>query len=102
MGVGEMVAAEFCSFLTVALTNMAARCRDGAILYVCMDWRHLEEISAAGRQADLELKNLCVWNKTNGGMGSFCRSKHELVFVFIRDDIACACQQVENRWTAGR
>jgi len=82
MGVGEMAAAEFCSFLTVALTNMAARCQDGAILYVCMDWRHLEEISAAGRLAALELKNLCVWNKTNGGMGSFYRSKHELVFVF--------------------
>ena len=29
-----------------------------------------------------ELKNLCVWNKTNGGMGSFYRSKHELVLVF--------------------
>jgi DNA modification methylase len=82
MGVGEMAAAEFSTFLTVALTNMAACCQDGAILYVCMDWRHLEELSAAGRLAELELKNLCVWNKTNGGMGSFYRSKHELVFVF--------------------
>jgi DNA modification methylase len=27
-----------------------------------------------------------VWNKTNGGMGSFYRSKHELVFVFKRGD----------------
>jgi DNA modification methylase len=82
MGVGEMAAAEFSTFLTVALTNMAACCQDGAIFYVCMDWRHLEELSAAGRLAELELKNLCVWNKTNGGMGSFYRSKHELVFVF--------------------
>lgn len=29
-----------------------------------------------------EFKNLCVWNKDNGGMGSPYRSKHELVFVF--------------------
>ena len=29
-----------------------------------------------------ELKNLCVWSKTNGGMGSLYRSQHELVFVF--------------------
>jgi DNA modification methylase len=28
------------------------------------------------------MKQLCVWSKTNGGMGTFYRSKHELVFVF--------------------
>ena len=37
---------------------------------------------AAGRKVYSELKNLCVWNKTNAGMGSFYRSKHELVFVW--------------------
>ena len=47
-----------------------------------MDWRHLEEMLAAGRKVYSELKNLCVWNKTNAGMGSFYRSKHELVFVW--------------------
>ena len=36
----------------------------------------------AGESAFSELKNLCVWNKTNGGMGTFYRSKHELVFVY--------------------
>ena len=82
MGVGEMEEAAFIAFLSSALKNMSARCRDGAILYVCMDWRHMAELSAAGRDSGLELKNLCVWNKTNGGMGSFYRSKHELVFVF--------------------
>jgi DNA modification methylase len=82
MGVGEMAAEAFSAFLAATLANMSTCCRDGAILYVCMDWRHLEELSAAGRQAGLALKNLCVWNKTNGGMGSFYRSKHELVFVY--------------------
>jgi DNA modification methylase len=86
MGVGEMAEAAFVGFLTGSLTNMAAHCRDGAILYVCMDWRHLAELSAAGQQTGLELKNLCVWNKTNGGMGTFYRSKHELVFVFKHGD----------------
>ena len=47
-----------------------------------MDWRHLREVSEAGEAAFAELKNLCVWNKTNGGMGTFYRSKHELIFVF--------------------
>ena len=82
MGVGEMAEDAFIGFLGCALTNMAARCRDGAILYVCMDWRHMGELLAAGRQAGLEMKNLCIWNKSNGGMGSFYRSKHELIFAF--------------------
>ena len=47
-----------------------------------MDWRHLGEVLAAGRAAYTDLKNLCVWAKTNGGMGSLYRSQHELVFVF--------------------
>jgi DNA modification methylase len=79
---GEMSTHEFTSFLTSTLKNMAGRCRDGAIAFVCMDWRHMREILDAGAAAFTELKNLCVWNKTNGGMGSFYRSKHELVFVF--------------------
>jgi DNA modification methylase len=84
MGVGEMAEAEFITFLSCTLKNTSAHCRDGAILYVCMDWRHIAELVSAGRQSDLDLKNLCVWNKTNGGMGSFYRSKHELIFVFKR------------------
>ena len=56
--------------------------RDGPIAFVCMDWRHMGELLAAGRECFSELKNLVVWNKTNGGMGSFYRSKHELIFVF--------------------
>ena len=40
------------------------------------------ELLAAGQEVFSELKNLCVWNKTDGGMGTFYRSKHELVFVF--------------------
>jgi DNA modification methylase len=82
MGVGEMSSAEFTTFLVQGLGPGAERCRDGAIAYVCMDWRHAEELLAAGKVVFSELKNLCVWNKSNAGMGSFYRSKHELVFVF--------------------
>ena len=79
---GEMSPEQFTEFLTVTLGNAAASAKDGAIAYVCMDWRHLREVMDAGEAVFAELKNLCVWNKTNGGMGSFYRSKHELVFVF--------------------
>ena len=47
-----------------------------------MDWRHAEELLTGGRGVYGELKNLCVWVKDNGGMGSLYRSQHELVFVF--------------------
>jgi hypothetical protein len=82
MAAGEMSEAEFTAFLNTVLGNLAAVSADGAIHFVCMDWRHLHELLAAGRAVYSELKNLCVWNKDNGGMGSFYRSKHELVFVF--------------------
>lgn len=82
MGAGEMSESAFIAFLTETLGAAANCCRDGAIAYVCMDWRHMGELLAAGQQVFSELKNLCVWNKTNGGMGTFYRSKHELVFVF--------------------
>lgn len=47
-----------------------------------MDWRHVRELYAATTGIYRQQKNLCIWNKTNAGMGSFYRSKHELVFVF--------------------
>jgi hypothetical protein len=82
MGAGEMSSEAFTAFLRQTLGHAAASCRDGAIAFVCMDWRHMGELLAAGQATFSELKNLCLWNKTNGGMGSFYRSKHELVFVF--------------------
>ncbi len=82
MASGEMSDAEFTAFLTTVFGNMAAVSADGAIHFLCMDWRHMREMLAAGTSIYSELKNLCVWNKDNAGMGSFYRSKHELVFVF--------------------
>jgi DNA modification methylase len=79
---GEMNRTQFTAFLSQTLGNIASVMRDGAIAYVCMDWRHMGELLAAGEEAFTVLKNLVVWNKTNGGMGAFYRSKHELIFVF--------------------
>ena len=82
MASGEMSAAEFTEFLTTAFRQLAAASADGAIQFICMDWRHIGEVISAGNEAYTVLKNLCVWAKTNGGMGSLYRSQHELVFVF--------------------
>ena len=81
MASGEMSRAEFTGFLTEAIARLTDHLRDGALLDLCMDWRHSSEILAAIEANDLSLINLCVWNKSNGGMGSLYRSKHELVFI---------------------
>ena len=82
MASGEMSEAEFTTFLTTAFRHVATQSQDGAIHYIFMDWRHLQEMVSAGRSAYTELKNLVVWTKDNAGLGTFYRSQHELVFVF--------------------
>jgi DNA modification methylase len=79
---GEMSEAQFTQFLVDTLGPASVKMKDGAIAFVCMDWRHMGELLSAGNRVFTEFKNLVVWNKTNGGMGSFYRSKHELIFVF--------------------
>ncbi len=68
--------------LKTVLGHMADHSRDGALHFVCMDWRHMSELLAAGEAVYTGLKNLCVWDKGSGGMGSLYRSRHELVFLF--------------------
>ncbi len=82
MACGEMSEIEFVAFLETVFRLQAANTTDGSIHQICMDWRHMGEMLAAGHKVFSELKNLCVWNKSTGGMGSFYRSKHELVFVW--------------------
>jgi DNA modification methylase len=82
MASGEMNEAEFAAFLGQACHNLAAFSTAGSLHYICMDWRHLDVVIAAGRGAYGELKNVCVWVKDNAGMGSLYRSQHELVLVF--------------------
>ena len=82
MASGEMSEAEFVAFLTTSLRLLVRYSAASSVHYVCMDWRHMSELLAAGKQIYDALLNLCVWTKNNGGMGSFYRSQHELVFVF--------------------
>src|SRR5262249_51110884 len=82
MASGEMSPAEFTRFLATVFSHLVRHSEDGSIHYVCMDWRHVYELLTAASGIYSEQKNLCIWNKDNGGMGSLYRSKHELVFVF--------------------
>lgn len=82
MGSGEMTTASFRTFLEDAFGQMADWSTDGSIHFICMDWRHIDEISAAGQSCYSDLKNVIVWVKDQAGMGSFYRSRHELIFAF--------------------
>jgi DNA modification methylase len=82
MGCGEMTESEFTAFLQGIFERLVENTVDGSIHQICMDWRHMGEMLGAGRRVYSELKNLCVWNKSTAGMGTFYRSKHELVFVW--------------------
>jgi DNA modification methylase len=84
MGCGEMSAKDFEAFLRTALGHAAAYSVDGSVHYVCMHWSKLRELLGAAVDLYSDTLNLCVWSKTNGGMGSLYRSRHEFVFVFKR------------------
>jgi DNA modification methylase len=82
MASGEMSREAFATFLTDVFQELVAHTVDGSIHQICIDWRHLREMMTAGNVAYTELKNLCVWAKTNAGMGSLYRSQHELIFIW--------------------
>jgi DNA methylase/ParB-like nuclease domain len=82
MAGGEMSSEQFTAFLTTVFHRLAVHCEDGAINDLCIDWRHLSEMLAAGHQAYAELLNVCVWAKSHFGLGQFYRSQHEFVFIW--------------------
>ena len=86
MASGEMSKEQFVSFLQSTFELLAKCSAKGSIHFICMDWRHIGEMLKAGNQIYSELKNLCIWVKDNGGMGTFYRSRHELIFVFKNGD----------------
>ncbi|HET9063061.1 MAG TPA: DNA methyltransferase, partial [Candidatus Binatia bacterium] len=82
MASGEMSAAEYASFLAETFRHLSAFSADGSIHFVCIDWRHVADVISNAKGFYSELKNICVWTKDNGGMGSLYRSQHELICVF--------------------
>lgn len=80
---GEMLPGQFRAFLTQTLRNGVDVSVDGAVHFVCMDWRHIADLIEVGCGGLYgEMLNLVVWNKSNAGHGSFYRSQHELICVF--------------------
>ncbi len=84
MASGEMNEKEYRNFLLMTIRHIVAYSIEGATLFACIDWRHVEEMIGAIRANGCEIVNICVWVKPNAGMGSLYRSRHELVIVFSR------------------
>ena len=82
MASGELSSDGFVTFLRDALTQATEVSKDGAVHYICMDWRHIGDLIAAGSDVYAAMLNLVAWVKTNAGQGSFYRSQHELIGVF--------------------
>lgn len=81
MASGEMNKSRFTRFLEDVIVNLMKYSKNGSIHYICMDWKHVNELSTAGKLYQ-EFKQLIIWVKDNGGMGTFYRSQHELIFVY--------------------
>ena len=81
-GSGELTSEQFGALLNELLHVLKQSSSPSALIFACMDWRHLYELLVAGRESELQLMNFCVWAKTNAGMGSLYRSQHELICVF--------------------
>ena len=86
MAAGEMDDQDFTEFLSRSITASLPYMDTTALYYLFMDWRHIGNLNAAAKYNRLIRQNLCVWSKTNAGMGSFYRSQHELVGVYSRSD----------------
>lgn len=82
MAGGEMHGHEFIDFMARSFKAVLPHCKDGALVYGFMDWRHIGQLLSAGERVGFDLKNLVVWDKGKGGMGSLYRSAHELIAVF--------------------
>ncbi len=102
MAGGEMRGQEFIDFMARSFKAILPHCKDGALFYAFMDWRHIGQLLAAGDHVGFELKNLVVWDKGKGGMGSLYRNAHELIAVFKHGKAPHINNAVERRSGAGR
>ena len=81
-GAGELSSDDFFSLLRDSLLVLKRSCAPTALIYACIDWRHVMEMTVAGHACEMALYTICVWTKTNGGMGGIYRNAHELICVF--------------------
>lgn len=86
MGSGEQDLGQFQEFLETSCALIARSAKDGAPVFVCMDWRHQFILQKAAEPSFGTPHNVIVWVKDNFGMGSWYRSQYELISLFVAGD----------------
>jgi DNA modification methylase len=81
-GAGELSDDKYFSLLRNSLSVLKACCSSAALIYVCIDWRHVMEMTVAGRSCGMPLYQIVTWVKSNAGMGGIYRNQSEFICVF--------------------
>lgn len=82
MASGEMSDEDFAAFTETVLTHQRDYSKPGSVSMQFIDWRSVEMMIGVGKRVYGTMLNLCIWVKTNAGMGSLWRSQYEMVCVF--------------------
>lgn len=82
MASGEMTEAEFAEFISGFMQHLVKFSSDGSLHYIFMDWRNINILLNQGKKHYTELKDIAIWDKGQGGMGSMYRSQHEMIPIF--------------------
>jgi DNA modification methylase len=85
MASGELSDEAFAEFMAKSLMRISETLMPGGVAYFCIDWRNADKVFDGVKPTELEMMNLVVWDKGSGGMGSWYRSRHELIFVLRKD-----------------
>ena len=85
-GSGELSSADFFAFLRHSFSVLKSNCAPTALIYACIDWRHVKEMTVAGHACDMPLYQIVTWVKSNGGMGGIYRNQSEFICVFKAGD----------------
>jgi hypothetical protein len=81
-GAGELTSEEFFAFLQTSLNVLKTCSAPAALVYACIDWRHVMEMTVAGRACEMPLYQIITWVKSNAGMGGVYRNASEFITVF--------------------
>ena len=75
----------FDDFLIDLNSTIYTNIKDGASVYECMDWKHYSQLEKCFKEA-FNQKSMIVWNKNYFGLGTYYRTKHELILFGVRGD----------------
>jgi DNA modification methylase len=65
-------------------------------IYVCCDWHSAFSLEGVARESKLTSKNLCIWDKGDGGVGAMYQHCYEMIWFFANSPIATKTHGVKK------